>query len=32
VRPPAAVFEAALVAWADRYLDDEDDDQQEEAS
>ncbi|HLE84662.1 MAG TPA: DUF1116 domain-containing protein [Thermoanaerobaculia bacterium] len=32
VRPPAAVFEAALVAWADRYLDDEDDDEQEEAS
>jgi hypothetical protein len=23
VRPPAAIFEEALVAWADRYLDDE---------
>jgi hypothetical protein len=29
VRPPAAVFEAALLAWADRYLDDEDDEEQE---
>jgi hypothetical protein len=26
VRPPAAIFEEALVAWADRYLDDEEED------
>lgn len=25
VRPPAEIFEEALVAWADRYLDDDDD-------
>ncbi|HEX6202153.1 MAG TPA: DUF1116 domain-containing protein, partial [Thermoanaerobaculia bacterium] len=29
VRPPAAIFEAALLAWADRYLDD--DPEEEEA-
>jgi len=29
VRQPAEVFERALVAWADRYLDDEDEDEQE---